>query len=252
MKCNSEVQEIPLFRYKTLLEKRKITKKVFSVLLVKSAIDFPIKDYDFGVPLGLWLLKSYFNLQGTKTNVQVYDERLELRTGKISNFEDVIKDYDMVGVSICSCEVPPAIRKLKIAKEKGKITFVGGIFCSSNEKYLLEYPWIDYVIPGVSTVPLYKLVQELSKERYTGGSSTVDYVTGAISKNNLDNLTVWKTAQLPDIELRTWKEIVNVYGRFLDQKIDVFTTRGCSQRCAFCSVQKECQQRTYQRNEKVL
>lgn len=67
MKCNSEVQEIPLFRYKTLLEKRKITKKVFSVLLVKSAIDFPIKDYDFGVPLGLWLLKSYFNLQGTKT-----------------------------------------------------------------------------------------------------------------------------------------------------------------------------------------
>ena len=43
MKCNSEVQEIPLFRYKTLLEKRKITKKVFSVLLVKSAIDFPIK-----------------------------------------------------------------------------------------------------------------------------------------------------------------------------------------------------------------
>ena len=252
MKCNSEVQEIPLFRYKTLLEKRKITKKVFSVLLVKSAIDFPIKDYDFGVPLGLWLLKSYFNLQGTKTNVQVYDERLELRTGKISNFEDVIKDYDMVGVSICSCEVPPAIRKLKIAKEKGKITFVGGIFCSSNEKYLLEYPWIDYVIPEVSTVPLYKLVQELSKERYTGGSSTVDYVTGAISKNNLDNLTVWKTAQLPDIELRTWKEIVNVYGRFLDQKIDVFTTRGCSQRCAFCSVQKECQQRTYQRNEKSV
>lgn len=118
MKCNSEVQRIPLFRYKTLLEKRKITKKVFSVLLVKSAIDFPIKDYDFGVPLGLWLLKSYFNLQGTKTNVQVYDERLELRTGKISNFEDVIKDYDMVGVSICSCEVPPAIRKLKIAQGK--------------------------------------------------------------------------------------------------------------------------------------
>lgn len=77
----------------------------------------------------------------------------------------------------------------------------------------------------LSTTDTMKNVDELSKERYTGGSSTVDYVTGAISKNNLDNLTVWKTAQLPDIELRTWKEIVNVF-----LAADLYIRRRC--RCA--------------------
>lgn len=252
LKCTSEIQDIPLFTYRDSVANRSTRNREFSLLLVKSAIDFPIKDYDFGVPLGLWLLKSYFDLQGTKINVQIYDERLELRKGSISKFEDIIQDYDMVGVSICSCEVPPAIEKLRIAKQKGKITFVGGIFCSSNEKYLLEYSCIDYVIPGVSTVPLYKLSQELAKQSYVDEHGTVDYITGVITKKNLDNLTVWKPSQLPDIELRTWKEIVAAYGKFLDGKIDVFTTRGCNRHCAFCSVQKECQQRIYQRDEKSI
>lgn len=252
LKCTSEIQDVPLFTYRDSVANKSDRNREFSLLLVKSAIDFPIKDYDFGVPLGLWLLKSYFNLQGTKINVRVYDERLELRKGSVRKFEDVVQDYDMIGVSICSCEVPPAIEKLRIAKQKGKITFVGGIFCSSNEKYLLEYSCIDYVIPGVSTVPLYKLSQELAKQGHVDEGGTVDYITGVITKKNLDNLTVWKPSQLPDIELRTWKEIVAEYGDFLDGKIDVFTTRGCNRHCAFCSVQKECQQRIYQRDENSI
>lgn len=216
------------------------------VLLVKTAIDFPIKDYDFGVPLGLWLLKSYIQLQGINVEIEIFDERLFLKQGKEVDFEDVIDGFDVVGVSICTCEVPAAISKLMAAKRKGKITFVGGIFCSSNEKYLLSYKCIDYVIPGVSTLPLFSLFKELLKKK--NNPEIISHIYGVITKNNVDNLKVWKPSQLPYIELNVWKEIVDKYSPLLNGKIDIFTSRGCNQRCDFCSVQKECQQKTYQRD----
>lgn len=218
------------------------------VLLVKTAIDFPIKDYDFGVPLGLWLLKSYIQLQGISVEIEVFDERLLLKQNKSFSFEETMDGFDVVGVSICTCEVPAAIRKLIEAKKKGKITFVGGIFCSSNEKYLLSYKCIDYVIPGVSTIPLFNLLKELLKEKRRGSYEIISHIYGVISKGNVDNLKVWKPSQLPNIELNIWKEIVERYAPYLGGKIDIFTSRGCNQRCDFCSVQKECQQKTYQRD----
>lgn len=251
IKSINGLDSIPLFKNEKspMFWEPGTSHEPIKVLLVKTAIDFPIKDYDFGVPLGLWLLKSYITLQGINVIIDIYDERLDLRCNKSTDFRDIIHDYDMVGVSICSCEVPQALKKLQTAKGLRKITFVGGIFCSSNEKYLLDCDCIDYVIPGVGTLPLLNLLKELIKNRSQGNDSLVHHVYGVITKENVTNLKVWKPSQLPYIELKIWKQIVEQYFPYLEKKIDIFTTRGCNQRCNFCSVQKECQQKIYQRDE---
>lgn len=234
------------------------TSEPLKVLLVKTAISNPIKDYDFGVPLGLWLLKSYIDIQGLNIEVDVYDERLEMKKELIkenADFEKKIVEYDVIGVSICSCEVPNAIKKLGIAKKNQKITLVGGIFTSSNEEYLLRHDCIDYIIPGVATAPLCHLLKQLLKLKKEGNLSfekKIDYIDKVVTRANLKNFTIWEPSILPYIELDIWSEIVKRYKHYLKSKIDIYTTRGCKNKCDFCSVQRESQQRSFERDTSDL
>ena len=58
---------------------------------------------------------------------------------------------------------------INLLKKYGITTFVGGIFTSTNEEYLFSQGCIDYVIPGVSTLPLYNLFKELYKSKIKRG-----------------------------------------------------------------------------------
>lgn len=233
------------------------------VLLVKTRIKYSVKNYDFGVPLGLWLLKSYIELQGLNIIVDIYDERLIQYSSKgkktahilDTEYENIIKEYDVIGVSICTCEIPQAVSKLRIAHNFGKVTFVGGIATSSNEQYLLSHDCIDYVIPGVSTVPLVKLLTELLHQKATFSNAEnsffnkVTHLNNVATKENLNNFNIWHPSNLPDIEPSIWLEIANRYSDYLDHKIDIYTTRGCNKGCEFCSVQKECQHKVLERSK---
>lgn len=205
------------------------------VLLVKTAIKYPISKYDdFGVPLGLWMLKDQLNVSGYNLVVDVYDERLELRKcegnarkkKKVKeSFKDLIKTYDVIGISMCSCEVPPAIEKFKLAKSMDKITFCGGIFTSSNEEYLLETNVIDYVVPGVATKPLCELLGRLCQQKRQNelGKRLVQ-VDGIASKEYLASFGgAWTTSQLPAMRKSMWIEIIQEYQEFLNNRIDVYT-----------------------------
>lgn len=249
---------IPNNYYKTcgrpLLFNNESTGIILKVLLVKSAIDYPIKaDGDFGVPLGLWLLKSYIQRTSANIQVDIFDERLRKLQHDAKPFEECIKEYDVIGVSMCSCEVPPSIEKARIAKESGKITIAGGIFTYSNEEYLLNNSLIDFVIPGVGTKPLERLLTELRKRKSRDPLNWKDKVWQQIndktfetiglknifSKANLDDAVMWETATMPHIELDIWDEIVHTYGPYINGKIDIYTSRGCDKTCSFCSVQRE-------------
>ena len=229
------------------------------VLLVKSAIKYPIKYDDFGVPLGLWMLKGHLSTSGLSLNVDIFDERLELKKcngdqnkrAKVkANFARIVEDYDVIGVSMSTSEVWPALQKFEIAKKANKITFCGGIFTSSNESYLLKTGLIDYVIPGVSTVPLTSLLARLLQDKRHGqlGRHVVN-VYGVASKDNIDQFDgIWVPTILPTMRKSMWLEIIDRYGKHLNdertqkRRMDVFTARGCNRNCTFCSVQRESKQ----------
>lgn len=160
----------------------------------------------------------------------------------------MIDDYDIVGASMCTCEVPCAIEKLMIAHNKEKITVAGGIFTYSNEKYLLNTNVIDYVIPGVGTVPWVRLLDALMAN--CDRKDPIVNVNNVFSKNNM-NTVVWLTDIMPGLELHEWDEVLEQYGSYINKKviinsqeysvpkIDLVTSRGCNKNCNFCSVRFE-------------
>lgn len=229
------------------------------VLLVKSAIKYPIKYDDFGVPLGLWMLKGHLSTSGLSLKIDIFDERLELmrcngdkaaRESAKAKFESIVEDYDVIGVSMSTSEVWPALQKFEIAKKAQKITLCGGIFTSSNENYLLKSGLVDYVIPGVSTVPLTSLLARLLQDKRQGqlGQHIVNEY-GVASKDSLNQFDgIWVPTILPTMRKSIWLEIIDQYGEYLKderthkKRIDVYTARGCNRNCTFCSVQRESKQ----------
>lgn len=220
------------------------------VLLVKTAIPYPIKDFDFGVPLGLWVLRSYLRREGVEADI--FDERLEMKKDSGATFEDALDGYDLVGISACSCEVPAAIRHASAAKKRGKTTIIGGIFALTNEQYLLSHAAVDYVIPGVATKPLSELVRRFSESSEWLNLRVVD-VPGVRSIENVNDIRVqpasWMTDTLSSLGFDTLDDIIGIYGPHLAGKIDLITARGCPYRCDFCSIQRESGRKHITRND---
>lgn len=269
IQCKNNLGNLPLFNIKNNINMTPQKAFRFSdffkmtqlnVLLVKTAIKHPIKQDDFGVPLGLWMLKGYLSTTGLSLNVEIYDERLELKKSSRDNakrkkvlqqFPEIIQKYDVIGISLSSSEVMPALEKFKIAKAQGKITFCGGIFATSNEEYLVNTGIIDYVVPGVGTVPLGNLLARLlqEKKQNTLGKHTINEY-GIASKEYLYLFDhPWGPAQLPTMRKSMWIEILERYSPFLKNRMDVYTARGCDKNCTFCSVQMESRQVVYRKEE---
>lgn len=250
------------------------TASTLNVLLVKSAIYHPIKYDDFGIPLGLWVLKDYIEKYSMDIHIEIYDERLELQKVQdepiskkqvLNQFSNIIKNYDVIGISMSSSEVCPALLKLKTAKEQGKITIAGGIFTSSNEKYLLETRVVDYVTPGIGTSSLRKLLEWLLKQKrikLTKGNEKNEHhielnneLSGVATIDNLHSFFVPTDIGLSNMSFETWRIIIDKYKPFLfdetinEYKIDIFSARGCNGTCSFCSVQKECGRQISYRSE---
>lgn len=232
----------------SIREKIRTRIKPIKLLLVKTTINYPTRDNDFGIPLGLWVLKNYLVLSMPNVEVEIYDERLEQkREGQISDFAEIIEGFDVVGISVCSCEVPMAIEKFKIAHQCGKITVAGGIFTYSNEKYLLEYDCIDYIIPGVGTKPMKDLLSSLMMMGDRKEHVHIDHVYTVGH-----DTSIWVANTLPGMEFHTWDEILERYKGYLTRddlsKIDISTSRGCNKECNFCSVRREAGQPILSRN----
>ncbi|OQB13703.1 MAG: B12 binding domain protein [Firmicutes bacterium ADurb.Bin193] len=254
VKQEATVNETSGFKFSSYFTMEKL-----KILLVKTSIKYPIKYDDFGIPLGLWMLKGHLSTAGHNFDVDIYDERLELkkcgdnenlRKEVYDRFEKIVKDYDVVGISLSTSEVFPAIEKFRIAKNYDKITFAGGIFTSSNEEFLLKSDVVDYVIPGVGTVPLSDLLSRLYREKQENRlGKRVLTVSGVASKdlNILDS--IWCPSQLPTMRKSLWIQIIETYGNYIDNKVDVYTARGCERHCVFCSVQRESRQVVYRKDD---
>lgn len=270
-----ELDQIDLFKNMDYVKKEKAEKrqeldevrskfskrKEWKILLVKCAIKYPTRGIDFGVPLGLWVLRNYIMLSMPNVIVDIYDERLYEMKKVEKRFEEEIETYDVIGISMCTCEVPRALEKFKIAHNNGKITVAGGIFTYSNEKYLLDEGTVDYVIPGVGTVPWVKLIKALVSNK----SRTKEYVNvnNVYSRTHMDTVT-WIPDIMPGMEYHEWETILKHYGKFINKKIyeygkeikvpkiDIVTSRGCNKNCSFCSVRIETGSSVIKRDKTVI
>lgn len=215
------------------------------MLLVKVAQPYPIRNHDFGVPLGLWTIKSELSYSGY--NVDIFDERLHIMRGTEDKCEWYMDKYDVVGVSACTSEIPNALKCLKLAKDREKVTVIGGIAAFSNEKYFLSHNYVDYVIPGVATKPLKQLL-----ERGATIKPHIEDIAGLFCKNNCSKMAgnIWQTDTIPSIKDRLLSNIHKEYGDFLNGKIDIVSSRGCHFRCDYCSIHKETGGAACTRNDK--
>ena len=164
---------------------------------------------------------------------------------------------------MCTCEVMPGLEKLQKAKSMHKITFVGGIFTSSNEKYLLETNVVDYVIPSVGALPLKTLLEWIATRKSRKSASYIDETTndniaGVATRNNINEFFIPTVDHLPNMTNDIWVEIVDRYKDFMLNPIDklyhidVYSMRGCACACKFCSVQLECGRVPIPRNKKKV
>jgi len=108
------------------------------VLLVKTLMKNPLSDEDVGIPLGLLYLASSIRKTNPKTEIKIFDSRLEKLNGNYNKLNKEIKKADIVCVGACTAEFSAACNILTKAKTEGKITIIGGLFPTSNAEFILN------------------------------------------------------------------------------------------------------------------
>lgn len=209
------------------------------ILLIKPKLDYPIRNNDIGIPMGLWVLKD---LVSHIAEIDIFDERLDcVINGKDSVWEKILK-YDIIGVSTCTSEFPRALSLLRYAKSYNKTTIIGGIFVYSNELYLSKFSFIDYIIPGVATTPFFNLINALSNNAY---SYKIEGVFGCrkFSSNKSEY-----PEMLYSVSNESINKIFELYNVPLNGKFFLTTSRGCYNKCEFCSIQRELKSRVLYKN----
>jgi anaerobic magnesium-protoporphyrin IX monomethyl ester cyclase len=188
-------------------------------------------------PLSMILGIAYLGACLEKENVpvQLIDER-------ISNDQEMrkaIEENDVIGFSALTPNIRRAIAWAKYAKEKGKITLMGGPHASVDQNIFLDSGHFDWVLKGEAeeTLPQFLKALEADDESalaavpglagIRGGEVWIDSPAPPLIKK-LDELPMPARHLLP-------------MGKYFDvnpeRLIYIFTTRGCPFKCIFC--QKE-------------
>jgi len=209
----------------------------FSVLLAKPAVKYPVSpNGDVGVPLGLLYLASYVRQHNPSTEVEFRDYRLQKSKGIERNLKTDLQCADVVGAGGSTTEIPDSIEIFRAAKQQGKITIAGGIFPSTNPEYLLKTGLVDYVVRGEGEEAFSELVAALQQgkdAKHVDGISYLD--NGALVNNPKRRGLDLQRLPLPAYDLAPMKEYAKIATG------SIYSARGCSMSCDFCTVSKHWQ-----------
>ncbi len=188
------------------------------------------------MPLGLVYVAG--GLQNAGYDVKIYDAMSKFHT-----FQDIrnhINDYnpDAVGTAAYTSSLYDAIKVLKTAKNvnPGIITFLGGIhptFCW-EEILQKESNSVDYIIRGEGEITTAQLLDNVfaGKKPNVPGIAFAQDGKIACTKNrplinDLDALpAAWDLIEWKDYSFKTKKNSILAV---------VSSSRGCTQKCTFCS-----------------
>ena len=205
------------------------------VLLAKPEVQFPVKKQhyagDVGLPTGLLYLAAHTR-ENTDSEVRVKDYRFEAAMGKPRNLEIDLAEADIVGVSACTAESPDAFEILRVAKELGKTTVMGGLYPSFNVRDTLATGYVDYVVRGEGELSFTQLVKILDGKEDLRGIKGVSFRIGdaIVNTPKQDLITDLDALPFPAYDLLPAGEYAKL------SPAPIYAARGCPMSCNFCTI----------------
>jgi len=185
-------------------------------------------------PVGLRLGPLYLaaHLRTTNSSVEITIQENRLRTTENISYDIVqeIKDNDVIAISCMTNEFPDALRMMKIAKDLGKTTILGGLFPSANSEFVLNSKLSDFVVHGEGELSFSNLIKCLQE------NGDVRRIKG-ISYNDSDSIVYNPEECLfNEIDIIPAYDLINMNSYVKYGRGPVMSARGCPHSCTFCSL----------------
>ncbi|MBU2638331.1 MAG: B12-binding domain-containing radical SAM protein [Nanoarchaeota archaeon] len=206
------------------------------VLLTTPLVKHPVKRIgaagEVGIPAGLLYLAAYVREHNPKIEVNIQTNRLNQYKGIERNMERDFANYDVIATGACTSEYPDALLMLRKAKEKGKITVMGGIFPTTNAEFVLNSGVVDYVIRGEGEATFLELVRKISEEVETRDIEGLSFMKEGQILHNSDRELIEDIDSIPIpaydlVDMKTYAQITTG---------PIYSARGCAKSCKFCTL----------------
>lgn len=185
-------------------------------------------------PLGISYLASFLKSKGH--DVRIIDAiALNLTKDEV---EKAIRDFSpmVVGVTAMTPTLKGALEALRLAKESGATTVIGGPHLAIYPEETLSYDFIDYGIIGEGEEAFADLLKALEDKADASGVRGLIYKKdGRVFANPAAIVEDLDSLPFPARELLPNEKYSSIIG--LNPVTTIITTRGCPYHCAFCAKQ---------------
>ncbi|MCG2711196.1 MAG: B12-binding domain-containing radical SAM protein [Candidatus Omnitrophica bacterium] len=196
-------------------------------------------------PINLVYLGTYLKSKGFQATI--IDFEVEPFNGNNINYLLKKHSIELVGITAMTPTINNAHEAALLIKQyrKDLPIVVGGPHVSAiPDKTLREFPAFDYAVMGEGELPMLNLCENIMNQLpLTGIAGIAGRNSGKIFINKpADYINNLDTLPLPDRSLLNQKLYTHAYAVGINKgkkrSTVVFTSRGCSQKCIFCAVEK--------------
>jgi anaerobic magnesium-protoporphyrin IX monomethyl ester cyclase len=209
------------------------------VALVEPLVEHPIKINknrivgDVNTRHSLGFLAGYIS-DNSSHDVEIFPYRLAQLEGSERHLEQDLQDFDVIGITATTTEVPDALEIAKTAKHLNKTVVMGGLFPTSNSRYLLESPNIDFIVRGEGEEIFLQLLNAIEDKKEFSGIKGLSFKDkGNIVENSERHLKKDVDKYRSAIELMDLERYAKVV-----KQATLYSARGCEHQCTFCSLNK--------------
>lgn len=205
------------------------------ILFIEPRVKNPVR-ISVALPMTFLSLYSYVMAHIEDVEVCYHSMELDWQMKKDISLASIFEKYkpDVVLSSAVSCNFSSAAEILKYFKTKGAITMLGGIFASSNDKWVLEqHSFIDIIVQGEGERVLLEVLTKLQQGRDFAEIGCLSYRHHEVVTSNKGDMTVTMLDDLPPLNFNAIP--VQLYKKHCSRYY-VFAARGCKYDCDFCSL----------------
>lgn len=188
-------------------------------------------------PLAMILGITYLGacMEKAKLPISLIDERVVTD----QEMKRAIEENDVIGFGALTPNIRRAIAWAKYAKEKGKITVMGGPHASVDQGIFFDSGHFDYVLKGEAEETLPRFIQALEGNNEADLSQVPGLAGWKDGQVTFDNPAPPLIKKLDDLPLPARHLLpMQTYFKLNPERLTyIFTTRGCPFKCIFC--QKE-------------